>query len=274
MASQGPHRDDPRALTNYQIDRLKHLDLIRRDNGLGGIGLEVDALIERLIPKTASHNGASAGESHPLLLAQAQCLFDLGIGPEVGKRLGQGSWSLEAYLATLPAPCEQCIAEADATLRGSETDRFLYFLVETRAGLTLPCESGKIVYVGNDTTFVPYNDVPVKGPYWALFHNGLMNRGKLPSNARTDIVRNGQIPASAIDGVCARLHYPEVITERRDNPAGHAMDLAGSVHAALRDDSAYLSLWGGQVKLLWHWDDYGSPQYGAAFRRECKHLAR
>lgn len=233
MASQGPHRDDPRALTERQ----------------------------------------SAGDHHPLLLAQAKHLYDLGIGPTVGKKIGQKGWSLEAYLATLPAPCQLCVSEAEASMEEPEIGLFKYFLVETRAGLSLPCEAGEIAYSGKDTTFVPYNDVPIKGSYWAFFHPGGMHLGEIPSDARTEIVRAGQIPASAIDGVCARLHHPEVITEIKDNPAGRAMDLAGSVPTALRDRSACLGLWHGQPELGWYWFDSSFSRYGAAFRRECKHLA-
>ncbi len=207
-------------------------------------------------------------------LFAAQRYFELGIGPKVGERVGQKGWSVEAYADALPKPCLDCVAVAEASHAGPATGLFHYFLFEPRAGLVALCEAGNIAYGGNDTTFVPYNNVPVEGARWSLFHSGGMYLNKLPRDARAEIVQAKDIPASAIDGVCARLHCPDVVTDLKDNPAGRAMDLGGSVHAAIPDSSACLSVWEGQAVLFWHWGDYSYPQYGGAFRRECGHLAR
>ncbi len=212
-------------------------------------------------------------DSHPLLLANARRLFDLGIGSEVGKRLKQDRWSFEAYLRTLPSPCTQCLAVAEASAEGPATDIFQYFLVEPRAGLVVSCTHGSIVFYGSDETLAPFDTrhaVP-NGSYWALLNPGRGNRKKRLPACRTAFARKrGILSARAMDGVYAHIHYPGIATESSGDSNGHALDMPGSVCAMVPGSCASLGIWDGQARLGW-WQYH---KYGGAFLVECKHLAR
>ena len=211
---------------------------------------------------------------HPPLVAQATRIVDIGLAAAVGKAIGQGEeWSLEAYLADVVSKarfCPKCAAEAAASSSGE-----VYILCEPRAGFSAASSHGSIVFGGNDATFVPFDDrhaVPLT-PYWVILNPGRGNRNKPPVDCRAEFAqKHGILSARAMDGVFARIHHPNVVTELHNNPDGHAMDLAGSLCAAHRGRCAFLHVWFGQARVVCHDDGSRNPQHGPAFLRECRHL--
>lgn len=218
-----------------------------------GLRSDIQAIIEKYTKDAARESGSKdAG----IRRSQAKRLWDLGVGRELGFK------RFKDYLASTP--------EIPEALLKDDAEFPLLVLVQPFS-LSRLCALGNIDFDGNDDTFIAYDArcAEFTQPTWIRVQDGCKNRNRKVVDCRTGFV-SYEIGLTALQGVCAYLHHPTVISELNDNPDGHAMDLPGSVHRSGRGFAAYLRLWKGRVRLCWLWDDDVVPGYGSASRRECK----
>ena len=187
-------------------------------------------------------------------LAQAQRYRHLGVDTSLGFT------SFEDYLASIP--------EIPAALLADDPEFSLLVLVETRLGLKKLCDLGDIAFNGGgDDTFIAYDDrhCELTVPTWIRVQDGRRNRNRSGRDYRKTFGQ-GELGLTALQGVCAYLQHPQVVSEASQNGA-HTMNLLGSVYRGDRADAACLGLWSDRPELIWDFDGYAYWHYGPASRR-------
>ena len=237
-----------RHITTGQVKRLLEID----SEGLG-IGEEVQELILRVT------SGGVAKLADDLRIIQAKRYWDMRVGLVLGRK------SFKYYLADIPII-------PDALRAGDQ--RFPYLvLVEPRIGLAMLCQFGNVIFDGNDHTLMPLDEchADASQPIWIRIQDGRKNRNRRPSDCRQAFAKD-EFGLTALQGICAYLQDPAVVTDLNKDSGGHAMDLVGSVYRGSHVGSACLWVENGQARLNWSMNGFANTRYGSASRRECEAL--